>query len=204
MDKTYYETLNIGINATDMEIKLAYSNKVKEYPPEGNPKEFNEVQKSYDLLKDKKQRSIYDYELAIENKQLEKYKEAEKYLLNSLRLVPRIDYAVLLDLIYIANITGNKKLVDETKETLIRTVDKINFNHINHRLVDMIIEEIQKDRIVRALEITVFSKEIIEVVGDRELLDKYLEMEAALKIDIYKYIIECNEKYKNKISINMW
>ncbi len=189
MKKTYYDTFNIGINATDMEIKLAYSNKVKEYPPEGDPKMFNEVQKSYELLKDREQRSIYDYELAIESKELGEYKEAEKYLLNSLRLVPRTDYKILLDLIYIANANGNRKLVEETKETIIRIIDKVNFNYINYRLVDMIIEEIKRNRIIKALDITVVSKEIIEGIGNKELLDRYCNMEVALKEEIYTYIL---------------
>ncbi len=196
MQKTYYEILNVNLDATEREIKIAYSNKVKIHPPEGDPKQFSEVRKSYEELINTEKRSLYDYEIGLVNKKEKKYKAAEICLLNSLKLVPRIDYLLLLDLIQIAHINENEILIKESKETLVRVIKEANFNYINYKLVDIIIEEIENDRTTKALQITKLAIELIDIVGYKELMNRYKEMEKTLKEDIYTKIIISNRKYR--------
>ena len=198
MQKTYYEILNVTLDATEREIKIAYSNKIKIHSPEKDPKQFNELRKSYEELINVEKRSIYDYKIGLVNKKEKKYKIAEKCLLNSLKLVPRIDYSLLLDLIQIAYINENEILIRESKETLIRVIESENFNYINYKLVDIIIEEIESDRMIKALQITKLAIELIKIVGDKELESRYKSMEKTLKENIYTTVILSNEKYRKK------
>lgn len=62
----YYETIGVGKNATDDEIKKAYRKKAKKYHPDKNPdnkaaeKKFKEVSEAYAVLSDKEKRAQYD------------------------------------------------------------------------------------------------------------------------------------------------
>lgn len=62
-----YETLGIGRNADEKEIKQAYYKLAKEYHPDKNPdskeeatEKFKEIQSAYEALKDPQSRSKYD------------------------------------------------------------------------------------------------------------------------------------------------
>jgi curved DNA-binding protein CbpA len=46
------QVLEIGAEAGDEEIRAAYLRKVKEYPPDRAPREFERVRDAYDVLRD--------------------------------------------------------------------------------------------------------------------------------------------------------
>ena len=69
MMKSYYEILEVGINATDDEIKRSYRKLALKYHPDtnlqntGSGKKFNEIAKAYEVLSDPLKRKYYDYTL---------------------------------------------------------------------------------------------------------------------------------------------
>lgn len=66
MSNDYYQTLGVGRNASQQEIKQAYRKLAMKYHPDRNPnndevaKKFQAVQEAYDVLKDEKKKSMYD------------------------------------------------------------------------------------------------------------------------------------------------
>ncbi len=63
MAKNYYEILGIDKNASDVEIKKAFTKLAHQYHPDkkgGNEAKFKEVNEAYQVLKDKKKRQQYD------------------------------------------------------------------------------------------------------------------------------------------------
>jgi curved DNA-binding protein CbpA len=48
--------LEVEAEATDEEIRAAYLRKVKQFPPDRNPVEFEQVRDAYELLRDCRQR----------------------------------------------------------------------------------------------------------------------------------------------------
>ena len=51
------EVLGIEAEAGDEEIRAAYLRKVKEYPPDRSPREFERVRDAYDMLRDPRRRT---------------------------------------------------------------------------------------------------------------------------------------------------
>ncbi len=51
------QVLGIGPEAGEEEIRAAYLLKVKEYPPDRSPREFEQVRDAYDALRDPRQRT---------------------------------------------------------------------------------------------------------------------------------------------------
>ena len=49
--------LGIGLEAGDEEIRAAYLRKVKEYPPDRSPREFERVRDAYEDLRDPRRRA---------------------------------------------------------------------------------------------------------------------------------------------------
>jgi len=49
--------LAVGPEADDEQIRAAYLRKIKEYPPDRCPEEFERVRDAYELLRDRRQRS---------------------------------------------------------------------------------------------------------------------------------------------------
>jgi|SRR5580658_476341 len=49
--------LGVGPEADDEQIRAAYLRKVKEYPPDRSPSEFENVRDAYELLRDRRRRS---------------------------------------------------------------------------------------------------------------------------------------------------
>ena len=52
-----YAVLGISLNADDERIRAAYVAKVKQYPPDRSPTEFEEVRDAYNLLRDRRRRA---------------------------------------------------------------------------------------------------------------------------------------------------
>jgi curved DNA-binding protein CbpA len=52
-----YAVLGVGPEAGDEQIRAAYLRKLKEYPPDRCPGEFESVRDAYDLLRDQRRRS---------------------------------------------------------------------------------------------------------------------------------------------------
>src|SRR5260370_26651708 len=48
--------LGVAPDGTDEEMRGAYLRKVKEFPPDRNPVEFEQVREAYELLRDRRQR----------------------------------------------------------------------------------------------------------------------------------------------------
>ncbi len=57
--KTPYEILNVNEQATDAEIKQAYLQKVKQYPPDHHHNLFQQIHTAYQTIKDQKSRLNY-------------------------------------------------------------------------------------------------------------------------------------------------
>lgn len=51
------QVLEIEAEAGDEEIRAAYLRKVKQYPPDRSPREFERVRDAYDMLRDPRQRT---------------------------------------------------------------------------------------------------------------------------------------------------
>lgn len=58
--ENYYRTLGVSENATDVEIKKAYVIKIRQFPNETHPEEFQLLTKAYKTLYDPEQRNHYD------------------------------------------------------------------------------------------------------------------------------------------------
>lgn len=52
-----YQILGIPAESGDEEIRAAYLRKVKEFPPDHAPREFEKVRDAYDLLRDPRRRT---------------------------------------------------------------------------------------------------------------------------------------------------
>jgi len=48
--------LGVGQEATDDQIRAAYLCKLKEFPPDRSPAEFEQIRDAYELLRDRRQR----------------------------------------------------------------------------------------------------------------------------------------------------
>lgn len=51
------QILEVEAEAGDEEIRAAYLRKVKQYPPDRSPREFERVRDAYDMLRDPRQRT---------------------------------------------------------------------------------------------------------------------------------------------------
>ncbi|MGR9012594.1 MAG: J domain-containing protein [Gammaproteobacteria bacterium] len=57
--KTPYDILEVAEQATDAEVKQAYLQKVKQFPPDHYHEQFQLVQKAYESIKDLESRTKY-------------------------------------------------------------------------------------------------------------------------------------------------
>jgi len=48
--------LGVGQDATDEQIRAAYLGKLKEFPPDRSPAEFEQIRDAYEVLRDRRQR----------------------------------------------------------------------------------------------------------------------------------------------------
>jgi DnaJ-domain-containing protein 1 len=51
------EILGVPANASEEEIRAAWINKVKEFPPDRSPAEFEKIRDAYDTLRDPRKRA---------------------------------------------------------------------------------------------------------------------------------------------------
>ncbi|HME05503.1 MAG TPA: DnaJ domain-containing protein [Bryobacteraceae bacterium] len=51
------EILGVPANASDEDIRAAYLSKVKEFPPDRSPAEFEKIRDAYDTLRDPRNRA---------------------------------------------------------------------------------------------------------------------------------------------------
>ena len=58
--ENYYDLLQIDRNASQTEVKKAYFSKIREYPNETHPVEFQKLTKAYKILMDPEERKKYD------------------------------------------------------------------------------------------------------------------------------------------------
>src|SRR5690554_5368713 len=96
----YLEILNITADATEAEIKKAYFNKVREFPPEKFPDEFKRIREAYEYIQqeENKESLIYISQLpltianivrnVLELKDREQYSDAIAYINNELENHP--------------------------------------------------------------------------------------------------------------------
>jgi curved DNA-binding protein CbpA len=54
-----YRVLGIARGAEDEQIRAAYLAKVKQFPPDRSPGEFEQVRDAYELLRDRRRRAQY-------------------------------------------------------------------------------------------------------------------------------------------------
>jgi len=52
------EVLDVSIEADTQEIRAAYIKKVKEFPPDHAPQEFERIREAYEILRDSRQRTM--------------------------------------------------------------------------------------------------------------------------------------------------
>jgi len=57
--KSSYDMLNVAVDASDDEIKQAYLQKVKDYPPDRDQQQFQLIHQAYESIKDHKSRISY-------------------------------------------------------------------------------------------------------------------------------------------------
>ncbi|MEA1911445.1 MAG: J domain-containing protein [Spirochaetota bacterium] len=60
---TPYEILGVPGDSADREIRKAYLQRIKEFPPERNPEEFKRIRKAYGILKNIEARKKLDLSL---------------------------------------------------------------------------------------------------------------------------------------------
>jgi len=103
-EASYFEILGVDENASENEIRRAYARKIREYPPEKDPKNFQKIREAYEILMDPRTRAQYvetlkynDYVREFEEKALqamneENYSTAASYLRRALDKAPSLDY----------------------------------------------------------------------------------------------------------------
>ncbi len=57
--KTPFDIISVSEDATDETIKKAYLQKVREYPPEQSPEQFQTIRTAFEAIKTQKQRLKY-------------------------------------------------------------------------------------------------------------------------------------------------
>lgn len=132
----YFKELNIQIDASDNEVKNAYFNMTKKYPPEKFPKEYRVIRDAYETLIDKSKREEYilenfDYEgrnilkEAVDAFKKEEFKEAILNFETILKKYPnnsKVKRDLALSLMKVGNYKKSSKIF---KELVIREPNNI-------------------------------------------------------------------------------
>jgi curved DNA-binding protein CbpA len=71
----FYALLGIDKSATDEDIKRAYGQKIRQFPPDQFPDEFKQIRQAYETLNDPKSRNEYDT-MSEHGKEIEQHLEA--------------------------------------------------------------------------------------------------------------------------------
>lgn len=74
----YYEILNIDKSADAQQLKRAYFNQVRRYPPERFPEEFKRLREAYEALSDPQKRKKYDKVNALPSSAALLYSQVEE------------------------------------------------------------------------------------------------------------------------------
>ena len=56
-----YEILNLNPNCDDAQVRRAYLDKIKEFPPEQFPEQFRIISEAYELVKEQKNRLEFSF-----------------------------------------------------------------------------------------------------------------------------------------------
>jgi curved DNA-binding protein CbpA len=65
IDENPYEVIRVPPTASDNEIRRAYFELVREYPPEQSPEQFKRIRAAYEILRDPVQRVEWDLFIAL-------------------------------------------------------------------------------------------------------------------------------------------
>lgn len=55
-----YHTLGISRSANDEEIRIAWSQRIRQYPPEQDPHRFKQIQQAFEILQNRHKRLEFD------------------------------------------------------------------------------------------------------------------------------------------------
>lgn len=58
-DLNPYAVLAVRVDADDDEVRAAYLSRLKQFPPDRAPREFEQVRDAYELLRDRRRRAQY-------------------------------------------------------------------------------------------------------------------------------------------------
>ncbi len=78
--ENYYKVLGTTAKASEKTIRERYITKVREFPPETHPEEFQKVRLAYDTLKDPKKRQEYDLQRTHGGRLERLIKKAKKHI----------------------------------------------------------------------------------------------------------------------------
>jgi DnaJ-class molecular chaperone len=56
-----YAVLGVGAEADNDEIRAAYLTRLKQFPPDRSPAEFEQIRDAYELLRDRRRRAQYTF-----------------------------------------------------------------------------------------------------------------------------------------------
>jgi len=76
--KSHYDTLGVGTSADARQIKRAYFDLVKQFPPERFPEKFREIRTAYDALCDEKKLAAQDEDVKLPEDAVFLYDQAQK------------------------------------------------------------------------------------------------------------------------------
>lgn len=129
-ENSYYDVLGVDENVSDSEIKKAYAKKIREYPPEKDPTNFQKIRQAYETLIDPRTRQQYTETLKFNNyvNDLARraaqamdngdYQNASMYLNQALEKAPSLDY--LRNMLGICYLNINQ--YDRAKKEFLRLV----------------------------------------------------------------------------------
>lgn len=92
----YYALLDVDADAAPAAIKRGYIEKIKQYPPETHPEEFQKIRKAYDNLRDTELRKQYDIVRTYGETVEDLLREATSRLINS-QSIKLLERAVAID-----------------------------------------------------------------------------------------------------------
>ncbi|MGL5414762.1 MAG: J domain-containing protein [Clostridium sp.] len=145
MEKNLYDILEISKISSVNEIKKAYANILRKYPPEKFSAEFSEVNIAYEVLIDEEKRYEYDQlngyieksqrllNEGLENIRRGSIKSGKKQILSFLKIEGEVPY-VLNELAKIYEIEGEYELAYENQKKVLEKGKFVTFEHIDNMI----------------------------------------------------------------------